>query len=82
MKVLVGGLREIVLTHDGILADLVLDHSIVHVINIATIDAQVVADQVLLLTVCMAKSSFLEVQVLSLRIAVAKNLRLSAEILF
>ena len=74
VKVLVGGLREIVLTHDGILADLVLDHSVVHVVNVATVDAQVVADKVLLLTICMAESSFLEIQVLSLCIAVTKNL--------
>ena len=82
VKVLVRSLRESFLTHGGILADLVLDHSIVDVVHIATIDAQIVANQVLLLSISMTESSILEVQVLSLCIAMTKNLRFSAEILF
>ena len=82
VKVLVGRLREIVLAEHGILTDLVLDHPVVHVVNIATIDAQVIADQVLLLSISMTERIFLEVQVLRLCIAMTENLRLSAEILF
>ena len=82
VKVLVRSLWESFLTHGGILADLVLDHSIVDVVHISTIDAQVVANQVLLLSISMAESSILEVQVLSRCIAMTKNLRLSTEILF
>ena len=82
VKVLIGRLREVILIQSRrVLAHLVLDHSIVEVICGATICPELIANPVLWFPRTDRNTALLEIIVFIRSVAVAENLRLSAEIL-
>ena len=83
MEVLIRRLREIILIKPSrILADLILNHSIVKFIGCATIGSKIITNQILRSLRTISKTSFLEIIILVRSITLTKNLRLRAEILF
>ena len=82
MEVLIRRLREVILIQScRILADLVLNHSIVEVVGCATICPEIISNQIFRSLRANCQTTILEIIILVLCVTLTENLRLGAEIL-